>query len=101
MAFIQMMERHTDRVDELTALEEEWQRATAGRRTLRRTIVARDRANPKRHLVLAFFDSYESAMANSELPETTEFAQRQEALMDAPIVFTDLDVLEDQQVDGG
>jgi quinol monooxygenase YgiN len=98
MAFIQIIECHTDRVEEMIALENEWQQATEGRHTLRRAIVARDRKDPKRHLMLAFFDSYESAMVNSDLPETSAFGEKQQALLDAPMSFTDLDVLEDRQV---
>lgn len=100
MAFIQIIECQTDRYEEMMALEQEWQQATEGKRTLRRTIVARDRNDPKRHLVLAFFDSYDSAMENSNLPETTEFGQKQQALLDAPATFTDLDVLEDREMGG-
>jgi hypothetical protein len=58
--------------------------------------VARDRNDPTRYLVLAFFDSYESAMKNSNLPATTEFGQKQSALLDAPMQFTDLDVIDDR-----
>jgi hypothetical protein len=96
MEFIQLIECRTDRYDDLMALEQEWRAATEGRRTLRRTIVARDRNDPKRHVVLAFFDDYESAMVNSELPETGEFGRKQEALLEAPMTFQDLDVLEDR-----
>jgi hypothetical protein len=46
--------------------------------------------------VLAFFDSYESAMENSNLAETTEFGQKQGALVDGPMLFTDLDVIDDR-----
>jgi hypothetical protein len=35
-------------------------------------------------------------MVNSNLPETTEFGRKQEQLLDAPIAFTDLDILEDR-----
>ena len=96
MQFLQIIESHTSRYDELMALEEEWREATEGKRTLRRTIIARDRANPDRHLILAFFDDYDSAMVNSNLPETAEFGEKQQALMDAPAVFTNLDVLDDR-----
>jgi hypothetical protein len=98
MAFIQIIECRTDRYDELMALEQEWQQATEGRRTLRRAIVTRDRNDPERHLVLAFFDSYESAMENSNLPETGAFGEKQQALMDAPMVFHDLDVIDDREL---
>jgi quinol monooxygenase YgiN len=94
--FIQLIEMRTTRVEEIQALEDEWEAATQGKRTLRRAIVTRDRNDPQRYVVLAFFDDYESAMANSNLPETGEFGQKQQALLDAPMVFTDLDVIEDR-----
>jgi hypothetical protein len=96
MGFIQIIEMRTKKIDELTRLEEEWEKATDGKRTLRRSIVARDRNDPDRYLVLAFFDSYESAMVNSNLPETNDFGQKQTALLDAPMQFTDLDIVEDR-----
>jgi hypothetical protein len=94
--FIQLIEMRTTRVDEIQALEDEWEKATEGKRTLRRAIVTRDRNDPQRYVVLAFFDDYESAMLNSNLPETADFGQKQQALLDAPMVFTDLDVIEDR-----
>lgn len=96
MQFIQIIEMRTSRIDELQALEDEWEKATEGKRTLRRAVVTRDRNDPDRYLVLAFFDDYESAMVNSNLPETGEFGQRQQALLDGPMTFTDLDVIEDR-----
>jgi hypothetical protein len=96
MEFIQIIECRTSRVDELTALEDEWETATEGKRTLRRSIITRDRNDPNRYLVLAFFDSYDSAMVNSNLPETGEFGRKQAALLDGPMVFTDLDVIDDR-----
>jgi hypothetical protein len=96
MEFIQIIECRTSKVDELTELEREWEKATEGKRTLRRSIITRDRNDPDRYLVLAFFDSYDSAMANSNLPETGEFGRKQAALLDAPMVFTDLDVVDDR-----
>lgn len=96
MAFIQIIEARTDRVDELMKLEDEWEAATEGKRTLRRGIVARDRNDPKHFFVLAFFDSYESAMENSNLPETSHFADRQAKVLDGPPTFHDLEVIDDR-----
>ena len=96
MQFIQIIEMRTSRVDEIQALEGEWEKATEGKRTLRKAIVARDRKDPQRHLVLAFFDDYESAMANSNLPETQEFGRKQGELVDGDMTFTDLDVVEER-----
>ena len=96
MEFVQLIELRTSNVDEIMKLEDEWRKATDGKRTLRRSIVGRDRHDPNRYVVMAFFDSYESAMENSNLPETTEFGQKQTALLDGPMQFTDLDVINDQ-----
>src|SRR5262245_54954800 len=96
MKFVQIIEMRTKRVDEITALESEWEKATEGRRTLRRSIVTRDRNDPNRYLVFAFFDDYEPAMINSKLPETSEFGEKQQALLDTPMQFTDLDIIDDR-----
>lgn len=95
MSFVQIIDMRTKNVDEIQNLEREWEKATEGKRTLRRSIIGRDRNDPDHYLVLAFFDSYESAMTNSNLPETTEFGRKQSALLDGPMQFTDLDVIED------
>ena len=96
MAFIQIIEARTKKEDELRALGDQFFAATEGKRTLQRSIVTRDRNDPSRHLILAFFDSYESAMENSNLPETAAFAEKQMALLDAPPTFFDLDVIEER-----
>lgn len=96
MAFIQIVELRTSKFDEISKLEEEYRAATEGKRTTRRAIITRDRNDPERHLVLVFFDSYESAMENSRLPETNEFGQKQGALLDGPMTFTDLEVIDDR-----
>lgn len=96
MSFIQIIECHTSRIAEIQELDSAWERATEGRRTLRRSIVAQDRNEPNRYLVFAFFDSFESAMENSNLPETSEFAAKMSSLVDGPMVFQDLDVIEDK-----
>lgn len=96
MAFIQIVEARTSDVAALTALTDEWEQATEGKRTSRRSIVTQDRNDPSRHLILVFFDSYESAMDNSKLSETQEFATKWASLVDGPMTFHDLDVVEDR-----
>jgi len=95
MAFIQLIEIRTKNVDEILKLDEQWEKATEGKRTLRRSVVGRDRNDPDRHVIIAFFDDYESAMQNSQLPETQEFASKQTALADT-VQFIDLDVIDDR-----
>ena len=96
MAFIQIIELRTERIDEFEALEDEWERSTEGKRTARRSILARDRNDPTRHLAVVFFDSYESAMENSNLPETATFARQAALLLTSEMAFTDLDVIADR-----
>jgi len=91
--FIQIIEGRTSRFEELEALEQEWRTATEGKRTLRHSVVGRDRNDPNHYFILAFFDSYESAMKNSNLPETNEFGQKQAKILDAAPTFIDLDVV--------
>jgi quinol monooxygenase YgiN len=92
--FVQIIELKTKNVDEILALEQKWRKATDGKRTLRKSYVTRDRNDPDRYLVLAFFDSFESAQVNSNLPETQEFGLQQSKLAEGPMSFTDLDVIE-------
>lgn len=96
MAFIQVIDARSDRVDEIDALTEKWEAATEGRRTARRSIRTADRNDPNHFVVIVFFDSYESAMENSNLPETQAFAESLAALLDGPPTFLDLDVVEDR-----
>jgi hypothetical protein len=96
MSFIQIIESHTKKFDELQALGDQFFEATEGKRTVRRSILTRDRNDPERYLIIVFFDTYESAMQNSKLPETVEFAEKQMPLLDGPPTFYDLDVVDDR-----
>jgi quinol monooxygenase YgiN len=95
MAFIQIVEAHTSRADELEALTQQIEQSTADR-TVRRAIRTQDRDDPSRFMVMIFFDSYESAMENSNLPETQEFSRKMMELVDGPPTFHNLDVVEDK-----
>jgi hypothetical protein len=96
MKFVQLIEMRTTHIDEIRKLEEEWEKATEGKRTLRRSVVGRDRHNPDRYIVIAFFDDFDSAMVNSNLAETQSFGEHQFALLDAPPTFTDLDIIDER-----
>jgi hypothetical protein len=96
MSFMQVIEVRTNRIEELEAMDAEYEKATAGRNTVRRSIVTRDRNDPERYLIHVFFDSYESAMANSSLPETAALAEKMGPLLLAPPIFHDLDIIEDR-----
>jgi hypothetical protein len=96
MSFVQMFEFTTSDLDGVRRVNEEWRQATEGKRTVRREIVAADRNRPGRYFAIVFFDSYESAMENSNLPETQAAAEKYMALSDGEPVFYDLDVLDDR-----
>jgi hypothetical protein len=97
MAFIQIIEMRTTKFEEMQAIDDDWEKATEGRRTTRRTIVTRDHNDPEVVRVIVFFDDYESAMVNSNLPETEAFGARWAELAEGPPVFIDLDVVDDRE----
>ncbi|MER5726805.1 hypothetical protein ABT084_00375 [Streptomyces sp. NPDC002138] len=97
MKFAQIVDFETERIDEVRDLLRAYEADAAGRTSTptARTLL-KDRANPNRYLVLVEFESYETAMANSKAPETSELAQALSALMTRPTVYTDCDI-EDRQ----
>ena len=92
MAFIQLIEFKTSRLDEIESLMEDWVARTAGRRKAHRGTVTTDRERPGTYVQIVEFPSYEEAMQNSSLPETSEFAERFGKLCDGPPSFRNLDV---------
>lgn len=95
MAFVQLIDFKASDIDAFRKAGEEWERATEGKRTARRRLVCRDRSEPDRYVMLVFFDSYESAMVNSELPETQAIAKEFAELTAGPPAFRDLDIVDD------
>jgi quinol monooxygenase YgiN len=96
MGFVQIIEMYSKNFDELQKLGDEFFAATEGKRTLQRSILCRDHNDPDRYVILAFFDSHDSAMENSNLPETAAFAEKQMALIEGQPRFVDLDVIEER-----
>ena len=94
--FVQVIQYKTSKFDEMRKLEEEWEAAAGPESTARRVITGADRDDSGHYLQVVFFDSYESAMENSNLPVTQDFAQRMMALSDGPPTFYNLDVVEDR-----
>jgi hypothetical protein len=96
MAFMQIIEFRTTDIDRARRVNDEWWRATEGKRTVRRELLAHDRSDPSRFFAVVFFDSFESAMENSDLPETQASAQEYRKMSDGPPVFYDLEIVEDR-----
>ena len=96
MSFVQVMQMNTSRFAEAQAAADDWDKATEGKRTLQRSLICRDRDNPNRYAIIAFFGSHEDAMKNSELPETDALSKKMAALADGPPSFLNLDVIEER-----
>ncbi|HXW82291.1 MAG TPA: hypothetical protein VEJ84_22530 [Acidimicrobiales bacterium] len=93
MSFIQLVEVVTSRREEIEDLVTQFIEQTEGRRKARRGTLTEDRDRPGTYVQIVEFDSYEDAMANSNLPETTAFAEQLAKLCDQPPTFRNLDVL--------
>ena len=96
MGFVQVIEFRSSKIDEMRRVGEAWEAAAGADRKARRVVLCEDRDNRGRYFNIVFFDSYESAMENSQLPATQEFSQKMMALGDGPPTFYNLNVLDDR-----
>lgn len=90
--FVQIVEFQTQRFDEGQKLVDEYEKATAGTRTVGRAVTGRDRDQPDRYATVVWFPSYDDAMRNSEMPETQKLSAGLAELADGPPTFHNLDV---------
>jgi len=98
MPFIQIIEYKTTRIDEVNTALDGWLEATKDKRAATRGMQTRDRDAENTYVQIVEFPSYEDAMANSDLPETSEFAARFAALCDGPPTFRILEVLREDSM---
>jgi hypothetical protein len=98
VAFVQIIQYRTSKIDEMRKVGDEWQEAVGDAGTAQRVLVCGDRDNAGQYFNLAFFDSYDAAMENSNHPTTQEFSQRMMGLADGPPTFYNLDVIDDRQM---
>ena len=97
MAFVQIIEFRTAKIAEMQEVAQEWERATEGKRKARRVLLCQDRDSPGRYLNVVFFDSYETAMENSALPETDALSTKMMSFADGPPTFYNLNVIDDRE----
>ena len=96
MAFVQVIEFRTSKIDEMERVGDAWQAAIGSDRKARRRLLCKDRDTAGRYFNIVMFDSYEQAMENSNHPTTQEFSNKMMALADGPATFYNLEVVDDQ-----
>ncbi|GAB3432598.1 hypothetical protein [Flindersiella endophytica] len=92
MKFVQIIDFETTKAAEMNALMDEWLAATEGKRIPTSATLGHDRDNTNRYVEIVEFPSYDDAMRNSDLPETSRFAERMSKLCTAGPTFVNLDV---------
>jgi hypothetical protein len=98
VGFVQIIEVTTTRLPEIETLMENWLTSTEGRRSAHRSLVTKDRDRADTYIQVVEFPSYEDAMTNSSLPETSAFAEKLTELCDAPPSFRNLDVVREDNM---
>ena len=89
--FVQIIEFKTSRFDEIEALADQYD-LNSDANTARTVTIAEDRDNPGTYYNIVHFDSYESAMKNSQRPEVGQYAEAMQKICDGPPKFHNLDV---------
>jgi hypothetical protein len=96
MAFVQIIEFRTSKLDEMEKVGNDWEAAIGAGRKVQRRVLCRDRDDAGRCFNIVFFESYEQAMENSNNPVTQEFSQKMMALAEGAPTFHNLDVVEER-----
>jgi hypothetical protein len=96
MAFVQIMSYTTSQRAEMDAALQQWLEDTQDVRRARRRLLLKDRDEEHRYIEVVFFDSYEDAMHNSNLPATEELSRSFDELSDGPFDFQNFDVVADE-----
>ncbi|MFF7141180.1 MULTISPECIES: ester cyclase [Streptomyces] len=98
MTFMQLIDCRTKRFDEMDQLMNTWAEQTRSTRTATHSVIGKDRSDDSHFIEIVEFPSYEEAMRSSTLPETNRIFREMIALCEETPVFTDLDVVRDEQV---
>lgn len=92
MAFLQTITMVTDRIETVESILDEWITTTSGQRTAQRATLTTDRDHPTTYVQIVEFPSYDAAMTNSDLVQTSRLADRLKKLCNTQPVFHNLDV---------
>lgn len=99
--FVQILEFDTSHIDEVEALASKMDAERGATQLARRATITADRDRPRHYFVIVEFDSYESAMENSNNPVTQHYSQEMAKLFDGPPTFHNLDVVAVQELGTG
>lgn len=91
--FVQIMEFDTSNIDGVDDLGRRLQAELGDKFLARRATTTEDRDRPGHYYVIVEFDSYDEAMANSDNPLTSKYAEDAGKLLDGPTTFHNLDVV--------
>jgi quinol monooxygenase YgiN len=95
--FIQTVRFSTTRMDEMNALNDEYDVEGSGAPGFLGAKVVKDRDRDNAYMVIAEFESYELAMENSARPDTDAFAKKMGELVDGEIAYGNYDVIDERQ----
>jgi hypothetical protein len=101
MAFVQIMSYTTSQRAEMDAALQQWLEDTRDVRRARRRLLLKDRSEAHRYVEVVFFDSYEDAMHNSNLPATGALSRSFDSLSDGGCHFENFDVVDDDDSEQG
>ncbi|GAA4561194.1 ester cyclase [Streptomyces collinus] len=87
----------TARFSEVNRLMDSWVEQIKGKRTATHSIVGKDRSEPDHYVEIVEYPSYEEAIRNLQLPETSRMFREIVALCDEKPALVGLDVVRDQQ----
>lgn len=90
--FVQIMEIEPKDIEEFEAFSMKMREERGNALLASRATITKDRDHPGRYYVIVEFDSFESAMKNSNDPETSKYAEQMMALLNGPPKFYNLDV---------
>jgi hypothetical protein len=91
--FVQIIEFQTDNIDDMIKLEQEYLKATEGKRSSGHGLTCADRDKPGRYFTIVEFDSPEAAEKNNDNPETKAFAEKMMKAGKGEPTFYNLDVV--------
>jgi hypothetical protein len=99
LPFIQVIDFSTTRFADVEKLLDQYRNDLGDRTKIRRATICRDRDREYHYVSIVEFDSYEDAMENSALPETTALAQMLMGLTAGPPSYLNLDMVRTDYAD--